>query len=277
MAKRSNTAPVSALPRPLDLTYSSNRAALFGTFAFGVVTLGLGRGWRQAMGVGGTALLGWATGRELDPDFPLSASLALLLAGVAGLGQTERGKALTSPPVLPGFVALTAVRILSATVGHPVSTQDAGALSALTGIAALAGYRLPALMPAAALALSGTQPDTLRPEASWSVPVALGAGLLPTLSRTPARDRSRQIYGDLLSLAALALTRQITTPERVRSRCDLTPIRVSDTRVQASRALSLSTLALGLVRRESSTLLPLAAACLGTGLRRGLDLNGART
>ena len=271
MPKLPNAAPVSALPRPIDLAYPSNRVAVVATLAFGAATLLLGRGWRQALGVSGAAFVGWASGRELDPDFPLSASLALGLAGVAALGQTERGNPQTAPAVLPGFAALSAVRILSATVGHPVSPQDAAALSAQAGIAALAGYRTPALLPAAALALSGTQPDALRPEASWSAPAALGAGLLPTLKRTSAHERPRQIFADLLSLAALSLTRQITAPELPDSHCDLVPIRVSASRLQASRALSLGTLALGLLRRESSSLVPLAAACLGTGLRRSLE------
>ena len=274
MPKRSKAAPVSALPRPIDLAYPSNRTALLGTLAFGAATLLLGRDWRQALGVSGAALLGWATGRELDPDFPLSASLALGLAGAAGLGQTERGKPQTAPAVLPGFAALSAARILSATVGHPVSPQDAVALSVQAGVAALAGYRTSALLPAAALALSGAQTDTLRPEAAWSAPAALGAGVLPTLSRKHAQPR--QIFGDLLSLAALSLTRQITAPERPNSRCDLVPIRMSASRLQASRTLSLGTLAVGLLRRESSTLVPLAAACLGTGLRRSLDLHAGK-
>ncbi|MGY2894992.1 hypothetical protein [Deinococcus sp. UYEF24] len=272
MPKRSKAAPISALPRPIDLAYPSNRTALLGTLVFGAATLLLGRGWRQALGVSGAAFVGWATARELDPDFPLSASLALGLAGVAGLGQTERGKPQSAPAVLPGFAALSAVRILSATVGHPVNPQDAAALSVQAGVAALAGYRTSALLPAAALALSGTQQDTLRPEAAWSAPVALGAGLLPALKRQNAQERPRQIYGDLLSLAALSLTRQITAPERPDSRCDEVPIQVSASRLQASRTLSLGALALGLLRRESSSLLPLAAACLGTGLRRSLDL-----
>ncbi|WP_407568696.1 hypothetical protein [Deinococcus altitudinis] len=277
MSTRSKAVPVSALPRPIDLTYPSNRAALLGTVVFGAATLLLGRSWRQALGVSGTALLGWATARELDPDFPLSATLALGLAGAAGLGQTERGNPHTAPAVLPGFAALSAVRILSATVGHPVSPQDAAALSVQAGVAALSGARTSALLPASALALSGTQ-DTLRPEAAWSAPAALGAGLLPALKRQTgnkhqaAQERPRQMYGDLLSLASLSLTRQITAPERPDSRCDQVPIRVSASRLQASRALSLGALALGLLRRESSSLLPLAAACLGTGLRRSLEL-----
>ena len=274
MPKRSEAAPLSALPRPIDPAYPSNRVALLGTLAFGAVTLLLGRDWRQALGVGGTAFLGWATARELDPDFPVSASVALGLAGAASLGQTERGKAYTAPAVLPGFAALSAVRILSATVGHPVSPQDAAALSVQAGVAALAGYRTPALLPAAALALSGAQQDTLRPEAAWSAPAALGTGLLPTLSRKPAQQRPCQIHGDLLSLIALSLTRRITAPETPDSRCDQAPVVVSASRLQASRALSLGALALGILRRESSALLPLAAACVGTGLRRSLDLPG---
>ncbi|WP_424949702.1 hypothetical protein [Deinococcus sp.] len=266
----------SALPRPLDLSYASNRAAIYGTLVFAGVSLLMGRNWRQALGVGGVAMLGWATGRELDPDVPLSAAVALGLAGVASLGQTGRGEGQTAPAVLPGLAALSAARLLTATVGHPVSAPDALALSVQAGAAALGGHRVAALLPAAALAASQAAHDALSPEAAWSAPTAMVAGLLPAWKprqaefRLQSRSyfRPRLIFADLLSLAALSFTRQIVAPEQPSSPCDQAPITVSARRLQASRALSLSTLALGLARRESASLLPLAAATLATGLRR---------
>lgn len=268
--------PESALPRPLDLSYASNRTALYGTLAFGAVSLLLRRSGRQALGVSGVAMLAWATGRELDPDDSWSAAAALGLAGAAGLLQTA-GK--SAPALLPGMAALSATRMLSATVGYAASPQDAAALSAQAGAAALAGYRFPALIPAAALALSDAQDDALVPQAPWSVPAALGAALLPSLRRalpgeTPPEKRPSQVVGDLLSLAALAFSRQTLAPEKPSSSCDLVPIPVSASRLQASRALGLGALAVALLRRESATLLPLAAACLGVGLRRTLRPDG---
>lgn len=260
--------PESALPRPLDLSYASNRTALYGTLAFGAASLLFRRSGRQALGVGGVAMLAWATGRELDPDDSWSAAVALGVAGVAGLIQTA-GQ--TAPAILPGMAALSATRMLSATVGYAATPQDAAALSAQAGAAALAGYRLPALLPAAALAFSDAQDDAFVPQAPWSVPAALGAALLPTLRKEAPEDkRPNQVVGDLLSLAALAFSRQTLAPERPSSSCDLVPVPVSASRLQASRALGLGALAIALLRRESASLLPLAAACLGVGLRRTL-------
>ena len=83
---------VSALPRPLDFSVPSNRTAVYGAALFGVLALLLGRGWRQALGVSGSSLLAWATGRELDPDSPASAAVALGLAGITGLAQTGKNQ-----------------------------------------------------------------------------------------------------------------------------------------------------------------------------------------
>ncbi len=264
----------SALPRPIDLGMPSNRTAVFGALAFSVLPLLLGRSGRQALGVAGVSFLGWATARELDPDAPSSATLALGLAGLAALAQTEKSLPRTAPAVLPGFGMLSATRLLTGTVGHRASPQDLLALCVQAGASALGGHRAAALLPAAALALSAAEPDAQRPEADWGAPVALAAGLLPRLVRPPADERPKQVYGDLLSLAALALTRTVTAPEQPTSRCDQVPLTVSASRLRASRALALGALALGLLRRESSSLVPLAAATLATGLRRSLGASG---
>ncbi len=190
--------PVSALPRPLDFSVPSNCTAICGAALFGALALLLGRSWRQAMGVSGSSLLAWATGRELDPDSPASAAVALGLAGITGLAQTgtrqtgqdqaaqvqtgqdqSRQSRGTAPAILPGLAALSAVRILSGTVGYAVTRPDTLALSVQAGAAALAGYPVAAALPAAALALSAAEQDTLRPHAEWGAALALGAGLLP--------------------------------------------------------------------------------------------------
>jgi hypothetical protein len=263
---RPYTAPPSALPRPLDLTLPSNRTAVIGTVAFGAVALLTGRSWRQALGVGGAGMLGWATGRELDPDYPLSAALALVLAGLTSLSQSSVPGTLS--PVLSGFAALSSARVLTATVGAAASPQDTVALAVQAGMAALAGHRVAALMPTAALALSEKETDRLRPEAPWGVPLALGAALLPRLKKDDEGKRPAHLMSDVLSLSALAFSRQLIATEQPHSRADQAPLSLSASRLTASRMLSLGALALGLARREAHTLVPLAAACVATGLRR---------
>ena len=294
--------PVSALPRPLDFSFPSNRTAVYGAALFGALALLLGRSWRQALGVGGSSLLAWATGRELDPDSPASAAVALGLAGVTGLVQTGqkqthgnqiaqdragqsqtaqnasgRNRGAAAPAILPGLAALSALRTLTGTVGYAATRPDTLALSAQAGAAALAGYPVAATLPAAALALSAAEQDNLRPHTEWGAALALGAGLLPQVTgrrTSEAGSDQRQAPGTLLStllsLGALSLARTLTAPEQPLSQCDQVPLTVSASRLRASRVMGLGALAAGLMRGESASLVPLAAACLGTGLRRAV-------
>lgn len=275
------SAPVSALPRPLDLSYGSNRVAVFGTAVFGGMGLLLGRSWRQALGVGGVALLGWATGRELDPDAPVSAAVALGLAGLTGLAQTARSapssrsahsprqRGTAVPAILPGMAALSAARLLTGTVGYAATRPDVLALGVQAGAASLAGHQVAALLPAAALGLSAAQGDTLRPHDDWGTALALGAGLLPQVAGA-ASARRHHVLSDLLTLGALSLGRTLTAAEQPTSRCDRAELKVSASRLRSSRIMGLGALAAGLLRGESAGLVPLAAACLGAGLRRTL-------
>ena len=285
---------VSALPRPLDFSVPSNRTAVYGAALFGALALLLGRGWRQALEVGGSSLLAWATGRELDPDSPASAAVALGLAGITGLAQTgknqtgqdqsRQSRGATAPAILPGLAALSAVRLLSGTVGYAATRPDTLALSVQAGAAALAGYPVAAALPAAALALSAAEQDALRPHAEWGAALALGAGLLPQVfghkkAGKGAGSAGRQLpnkppnilLSTLLSLGAISLGRTLTAAEQPLSQCDQVPLAVSASRLRASRVMGLGALAAGLLRSESASLVPLAAACLGTGLRRSLS------
>lgn len=294
---------VSALPRPLDFSVPSNRTAVYGAALFGVLALLLGRGWRQALGVSGSSLLAWATGRELDPDSPASAAVALGLAGITGLAQTgknqtsqdqrtqaqaaqvqtgqdqsRQSRGAAAPAILPGLAALSAVRLLSGTVGHAATRPDTLALSVQAGAAALAGHPVAAALPTAALALSAAEQDALQPHAEWGAALALGAGLLPQVfghKKAGAGSAGRQLpntlLSTLLSLGAISLGRTLTAAEQPLSQCDQVPLTVSASRLRASRVMSLGALAAGLLRGESVSLVPLAAACLGTGLRRSLS------
>lgn len=286
--------PVSALPRPLDFSVPSNRTAVYGAALFGALALLLSRGWRQALGVGGSSLFTWATGRELDPDSPASAAVALGLAGITGLAQTgknqtgqdqsRQSRGAAAPAILSGLAALSAVRLLSGTVGHAATRPDTLALSVQAGAAALAGYPVAAALPATALALSAAERDALRPHAEWGAALALGAGLLPQVfghkkAGAAAGSAGRQLpnkppntlLSTLLSLGAISLGRTLTAAEQPLSQCDQVPLTVSASRLRASQVMSLGALAAGLLRGESASLVPLAAACLGTGLRRSLS------
>ncbi|MFD1730278.1 hypothetical protein ACFSC4_02835 [Deinococcus malanensis] len=126
---------------PLDLRYPSNRYAAGGALAAAVTARLLGGSWADALGVGGAAFLAWATARELDPDHPETATVALPVAAAAAwMGGPGN-------PV-PGLAALSAVRVMAGTVGRDPTTVDLAALAGQAGLAAATGEKAAALLPA---------------------------------------------------------------------------------------------------------------------------------
>lgn len=267
----------SALPRPLDLTVASNRYAAAGLAVGTLAPLLLGRGWKAALGTGMAGFSAWATARELDPDHPQTAAVALpVAAATALLGG--------APNLLGSLTALSSLRVLSATVGHRPSQSDLLALGAQAALSAFAGQRAAALVPGAALSLAADAGDRFAPAPEAAL-YGVAAGVLPPTLHRPAKPKEgdeadrkasdRGILTDLLSLAALGLGQTLAAPEAVRSGCDLVPTRISAQRVQRSRQLALGALGLGLLLRESRGLSPLAAAALAVGLRRSGVLDAA--
>lgn len=247
----------SALARPLDFSVASNRFAAAGLLAGMLAARLSGRGGREALEVGLAGFLGWATARELDPDHPDTANAALPVAALAALlGGT--------PNVLAGVGVLSGLRTLAATVGHPVNALDVAALAGQAALAARTGERVAGLVPGAALALSAGRSDPF--QAPGSAASAVGAAAL-----LPARQESkgRSVLADLLALAALGLAPLLTAPEAVHSSCDRTPQRVPGERVRRARGLAAGALGAALLGRQTRSLVPLAAAALVVGLRRG--------
>ena len=261
-------APDSALPRPLDLEYASNRAAALGLGLGVLAAKVLGHSWAGSLRVGLGTFSGWAIARELDPDHASSAAVAMPLAFAALLGRpadTERGELegwATLRHALPAFTALSGLRAVSATAGPAVSRSDTAALGLQAGAAALSSGSVTSLLPGAALMVSAQQGDGFSPPDS--APLTLAAAALPARGRSAGSS----VLGDLLSLAALGLGSVMAAPDAVTSRCDNDSRPLSAQRVQAARWLSLGALGLGLLRRETRSLAPLAAACLSVGARR---------
>jgi hypothetical protein len=280
-AQKRATQLASALPRPLDLTVASNRYAAAGLAVGTLAPLLLGRGWKAALGTGVAGFSAWATARELDPDHPQTAAVALPVAAAAALLGGV-------PNLLGSLTAVSSLRVLSATVGHRPSQSDLLALGAQAALSAFAGQRAAALLPGAALSLAADAGDRFAPFPEAAL-YGVAAGVLPPTLHRPEKAGTengkegdghkkagnRGVLTDLLSLAALGLSQSLAAPEAVSSGCDLVPTRVSADRVQRSRQLALGTLGLGLLLRESRGLAPLAAATLAVGLRRSGVLNAA--
>lgn len=248
----------SALPRAIDLRYPSNQFAVGGFVAGVLLSRTLGRSWTASLGDGLAGFAAWATARELDPDHPETATLALPLAWAAAVAGG-------TPNPLGSFAALTGLRVLTGTVGVAPTTTDTLTLAAMSTVTALSGERVAAALPGAALGLSAARHDQFSPApASASV---LAAALLPSLRAHPKPSLS----DNLLSLAALATFGPLTQPENIRSECDQTPTEVVAGRVQAARQLALGGLGAGLLLRQTRSLTPLAAAVISVGWRRAVS------
>lgn len=259
-------APASALPRPLDLSYPSNRVALLGALGFTLAGRLSGRGWAQAARIGAAAFSAWSLGRELDPDDAGSANLALLLAGAAAL---ERPPGLGE--LLSALSVTSAARVELASVGHAATGADALALSAAGGLAGALGDVGSALAPALALLASRAEGDGLGPPdfAPWLAlsTAALGCLLGEGLGRGRPRATSWSGWG--LALLALAAKGPALEPPAPHSRADQTGRPLSPSRLLGARAVTLAALALALLDGRPAHATPLTAAWAALGLRRG--------
>lgn len=118
----------SGLGRRLDPSPKSNVIVVVGTPLAGIAA----GSWRLLTGTplgdavwggilgGGAAFLAWAVGRELDPDRPLTATLALLVAPWVLLAG--------DPALLGAAIVLLGLRITAGTTGYPLYWADAVAL-----------------------------------------------------------------------------------------------------------------------------------------------------
>lgn len=123
----------STLGRPLDLRYPTNLAIV----ALAMLCWGVGTAMPRVQGVpwpaaalqgliwAGSMLLGWALGREADPDHPLSAFLA------AG-GSLAACILLGPPGFLLGFWALIGMRAINRSPGAVPGVLDLVVLGGMT-------------------------------------------------------------------------------------------------------------------------------------------------
>lgn len=153
---RMERASLTTIGRPVDLRVPSNRAiavlavlaAVGGAVHAAVLGHGPGSSLLRGAVFGGAAFLGWAMGREVDPDHPLSAFLA---AGLALLGAVVVGQ----PDFLLLFWALVSLRVINRSPGLPAGIVDSAGLVAL-GVGVALRWGWPVLgLTALALALDG--------------------------------------------------------------------------------------------------------------------------
>lgn len=145
-----SSAPISGLGRPIVWSVASNRFAVLGSAAGAILIAVLRAAAHRPVTIGNLSagfialFLAWAIGREIDPDEPATAGVAVLLAL---LGVLQFG--FSSLWIVVGI--LVSVRLIVGTVGLTLRWWDVGIIAVL---AAYLGYR----------------------EASWVLVVALAVG-----------------------------------------------------------------------------------------------------
>lgn len=251
---------VTGLGRPIDPASRSNRIALAGATLFGGLALFIT--WLQAgapdlaraVGVGIGAFLAWAIARELDPDRPRTATLALVVGGIFAL--------FAAPALIVSAVILLGARILAGTVGTDLRALD---LMVVIGAAGVAGTR-PSAWPA--IAVLGYAVWRTRPaRTSWVITAIAASAIGGALLAGAAVDLSAPGIGTvvLVSLGlAVGLARR--SVDQVVSVCDSGVTLIDSDRVARARQATL----IGIV--GGSLVSPAGALALGPAVAAVLAL-----
>ncbi len=265
----------SPLGRPPDFSYRSNvlvvaLSALI-AIAYGIAEFLLGLSpaspWWAA---GGASFLAWAIARELDPEHPSSATVAV---GVMALLA-----AVVQPPLLYAFGALTGLRLTAGTVGLPMKTSDCLAAVAIGGVLGLSDASLAAaLMLAFGIIVIGAASLTAIAVAVASLVAALAVTLVAGFEGQWSGPDGLGVSLAVASTVSLLLT----VPARLSSvKTDVGDGEVSASRVTLARWLAWGGVVLTFAIYGGDGLLataPLVAGSAGVALLRiGRPLLGAR-
>jgi hypothetical protein len=268
----------SGLGRALDFSYPTNIAiaALSGATVAGVLvwTLlsgrALGPAVLVALGTGASVFLGWALGREVDPDYPLSAFLgaAFTLAGLLLLR------------LLPGFLAvlwfLAAARLVNRSAGARPTWVDSIAIlvlgvyligwrSWLYGLPALGFFLADALLP------PPNRRNLLFGGLAAAAVVVRLAVALPASPGTELTQAAAPLLWWTLGVGTALGLVLVLTSGGSRGTADATGEPLSAVRVRVAQALTLAgALLLGALLGPPGilALLPVWAALAGGGLFR---------
>ena len=232
----------TAIGRPLDPAFATNRAVLILLPAVAVVT-----GLLSALGPGSggdiisAALRGmlvafgaWALARELAPDDDAAAFVAMALALAALLYAG-------SAPVLPLFVALLLVRVVNRSTGRPATLVDSVIVTALTGWSTLKlGQPLLGLVGALAFVFDATLREGSARQ--WAAALACGlasAYVLFEFGIGNAVPSVTPVAAGLAAFTTLAYAAAIPLASPVRSVGDATGVLLDSRRVRAGMLVGL--------------------------------------
>lgn len=265
---------LSAIMRPVDWKYSTNRAILLITvlvMAGGMLwRVSLGSGLSDALGWGASAgfavFLGWALARELDTDHEMSAFLA---AGVALAGILTGGP---HSGLLVMFWLIVALRILNRCVGLEVSWIDRLLFLSPALWLTWQGYTEIGILTAMAYFLDGRLSGHSRPSSlfTWGALILTGVIVWWHPVAMPIAFAALswlEITGLVLAVALFTIVIYRSTQPRAVSDVGNTVLR--GVRVQTAQVFGLATAAVFAGRYGAAGLalaLPLWAALLGTGV-----------
>jgi hypothetical protein len=271
---------ITALGRPLDPTWATNRAvmvlapmAALATWVRALLDGGLASPLTVGVLGGVAAFLGWALGRELDPDRQSVAFVAMALAWLAFVVEPRTS-------LLLPVVALVLARLVNRTTGLPATWFDTVGAVVLVGWAVgETGNPLLAVGAHMAFVLDAALPDGVRRHA-LAAPVVLALGPVAAWGLLPGAGLPPGGWGlpgpaALLAAGAVAVlfVRTIFGTRVVESVGDDTgePLRPSRVRggMWASLAVAVPGLALGDAGVVQAAVLWATMAGVALGSRRG--------
>lgn len=258
---------ITRLGRPFALSKTSNRISVLGPVLVALGSLG----WDIATGhslkiveaawAAITAFLAWATARELDPDRPHTATVAMALAGLAAVvGVWE-------VPLVVSAAVLLGLRVLVGSVGGDLKPAD---LIVFVGLAVFAGTRIEGWVVVLLLALGLL--DSRPPGYRYALGAMLvGAGLSGYLAGVGLPDGSRPDEVSLWALITIAAIPLAARRTKIRSRTDIFDHPIWWPNVRAARVMAGFVVIGGLLAstdNEVVLLVPALAGLMATALVR---------
>lgn len=243
-SSRSRISDLTALGRPLDPSYPTNRAVLFllpvAALAGGIFSAAGGGGpWNVLVAAVEAALAAfgaWALAREIAPDDESAAFVAMALG--VGLWLWLQ------PALLPVFTALAFTRLVNRSSGLPATLLDSSLVVAVALYASWdSGSALPAFVGAAAFALDAALPSGLARQWLFAGLCAAGGAVMASSGVAPdlMPNRPDLFPRTAATIACVAAIGLIATTRAVASVGDATGVPLSATRVRAAQAVSLLT------------------------------------
>jgi len=266
-----NLRSVSAIARPVDFKYPTNRAIAIITVATAafellrslIVGAGLTASFGSAFGVALAVFLSWALCREVDPDQDNSAFLAsaLVLAGVYAWGR---------PDLIVVFWVLLSVRIINRTTGLPATIPDSFGLLGLGLWLTFTGSWSYGVLTAMAFGLNSTLPEPQKLHLRFALTAVAGALLAAIRGGLAYQDPNGLLWAAVLALGlSLSFAPVFVASATISSVGDDTNVRLSSTRVRTGQGFVLLVgvvLAFQMGSAGVVALLPLWSAVLGGSL-----------